>query len=214
MKVINKFLLLGIGVLLIGRVANAAEEKSNTQVSSFKDFQHVVIQGTWNAKIIYGSQYQIQVSAVKLDPTLFKVTQNNDTITISNTKSEYPNRFKVTVVLPKLTSLELRGTDDTEVSGFNVKDLFFSIEGTQSLIGTNNQIENLKLYAAGTTAIDFRNSKTTNVNLQILGTNTTKLNMQGGDLIGQAKGVVSIAYWGTVRTKNVTPGEMVKIEQQ
>ncbi len=207
-KAMRNGVLLGVCVLIITTTASAVDP------SSFKNFQHVVIQGAWNAKIIYGNQYQVRVSAVKLDPVLYSVTQNGDTINITNTKVVSPNRFDVTVILPKLNSLELRGTNRTEVSGFNVKDLFVSIEGTQSLVGSNNQIENLKLYAAGTTAIDFKNSKTTNVNLQILGTNDTKLNMQGGDLIGQAKGMVSISYWGTVKIKNVTPGEMVKVEQQ
>ena len=124
------------------------------------------------------------------------------------------NHFTAVITLPQLTNLELRGTDNATVSGFRIKDLSLSIDGTHSLTGTNNEVENLKLHAAGTTSIDLSGTKTTNVDLEIFGTNNTKLNMQGGDLTGQARGVVSITYSGTVKTQTIETRGVAKVENR
>jgi hypothetical protein len=174
-------------------------------------FQHVVVLGTWNVKIVAGNNYQVTLDSPTEALSQISVVQNADTVTISSDHVSNQKQLAVIVTSPQLTNVELHGTTRTDIAGFRLKDLSISMDGTHSLKGIDNQIENLKLHAAGTSSINLSDSKTTNAILEIFGTSNTQLNMQGGDLSGQAKGAVSITYSGTVKTQNIATAGIAKV---
>lgn len=226
MKKSNKILLVtAVGIFVaIPVIAGIAAVKSPgvslsvssssalvMQTISVKNFDHVVMLGTWEVKINQGDQYQVQISMPKIAFSQYAVAQDGDTVKISSEKVQDQNHLSVTITLPNLSNLELHGTNKAELSGFKVKDFSLQIDGTNAITGTNNQFENLKLTAAGTSNIDLAASTTVNADVNIYGTNSTRLNMQGGDLTGSAKGVVTISYVGSVKTQNITTSGLAKV---
>jgi hypothetical protein len=223
MKTSNKILLgtaIGIFVSLpiimgISTINNKAHATSSkiTQTSDFKNFQKLIIKGTWESKIIRGDEYRVTVSADHISSSQFSAFQKEDTVTLSNVGASNQDHYTVTIVMPKLYYLEMRGTIHTTLSQFHEENLSLILNGTHSLKGEDNEIENLNLSATGTSSIDLSRTKTINVDLNIAGTNSTQLNMQGGNLTGQAKGAVSISYRGTVKSQQITTSGVAKVDK-
>lgn len=201
----------GISTMTVQADAKKMQSSASTKNISMEKFQHVAVLGAWNVKIVAGNNYQVTLKSPAEALSHISVVQNADTVTISSDRVSNQKQLAVIITLPQLTNVELRGTNKTEISGFRVKDLAISMDGMHSLKGIDNQIENLKLHAAGTSSVDLNDSKTTNVMLEIFGTNNTQLNMQGGELSGQAKGAVSISYSGTVKTQNIATSGIAKV---
>ncbi len=216
MKKSNK-ILLGTAVAIfiglpIAMGVSAINAKADT-TSNFKNFQHIILKGTWDARIMAGDHYQVTITTPSIVSSEYSAMQNGDTVIISNVNARSQNHFTAIITLPQLTNLELRGANTTSLSDFRLKDLSLSLSGDNSLTGADNEIQNLKLYAAGTSKIDLTDTKTTNVNLDIAGANNTKLNMQGGNLTGQVRGTVSISYLGSVKTQNIDTRGTSKVEK-
>ncbi len=221
MKKSNK-ILLGTAVVIIAAMpvvvglsidVNAAAILSEaTHFRQFNNFDHVIIKGTWGVQITAGNQYSVTITTSS-SPQRYTAEQNGDTVTIANENAKIQDHSIVMITMPQLTNLELYGTENTTLSDFHLKDLTISLDGTHSLKGSNSQIENLKLHAAGTTSIDLADTKTTNVNLEIFGANNTKLNMQGGNLTGQARGAVSITYSGAAQSQLIETRGVAKVQQ-
>lgn len=228
MKKSNKILLVtAVGIFVaIPVVMSVAALKSPLRISQtpssafevqqipMSNFNHIVIQGTWNVRIIQGNQYQVQVTMPKTAFSQYAMGQTGDTVKISSEKVQDQNHLSVVITLPNLINLELHGTNKAEFSGFKTKDFSLQVDGTNSISGLNNQFENLKLTVAGTSDINLASSTTINADVSIYGTNTTTLNMQGGNLTGLAKGAVSITYTGAVKTQSIMTSGLAKVESR
>ena len=118
---------------------------------------------------------------------------------------------KISISMPKLSSLEFSGGTKASFSGFKSAKLGIIVSGGCNLKGKDNAINNIVIKSSGASHIDLNESSVTNADLDTSGVSFIELNMAGGNLTGSASGVSSILYSGNIRSQNVKQSGVVNI---
>ncbi len=206
------------GLLIIGTWSvrlSAASQQETPQINkeiNLKNFENIITSGNWNVEIQSGNVYRVEITASEDEIDKANISVHNGVLMLSNTLIEDQKSLQVKVTLPQLSQFELHGTTVVKLFGFKIKSLFMQSYGTSSIIGINNSIENLKVYAKGVSSINFTNSPTVNVDLKISGSNSSNLFMKGGSLVGDIKGAASITYSGTISSQAIVRSGLVSIQ--
>lgn len=163
---------------------------------NLKEVNSLIVDGVVNITVKRSKTHKIKL--ISDETNTVKFYQMNNTLHIRGIK-----RSKIIITLPKLKNITINGMSYLNLSGFQQQRFKLQVTGMSSAIGINNQFKTLRLNCIGRSNIDLRKSLITNVYANVTGKSNVKLNMNGGNLIGEVIGMSSIKYSGHVRKRNV-----------
>jgi len=117
----------------------------------------------------------------------------------------------VSIVMPALDELELRGGVRIALSGFRGDRLAIDIAGAARLEGRDGRYDGLELSVAGASAVDLRGIPVTDAEVDLRGASDVILTMSGGALSGSVAGAGSLRYYGTVSKERVRVAGVTRI---
>jgi HSP20 family molecular chaperone IbpA len=199
------------------RDAKSAQPKSASQVEKtfdLKDFSVVSIQGNWACINIVQSDgdYKVVIKAPGNIMDNIKVEKDANTLSLAIVPGkEEPEGDKqgpeATIVLPRITKLELAGVIPVYLSGIRTDDLSVNMQGIISILpadasdvspGPSMEIKTLSLGGNGVFDVELMDASVINAGVNFLGIYRINLSMNGGRLSGSLGGIGNLLYSGDV----------------
>jgi phage shock protein PspC (stress-responsive transcriptional regulator) len=144
-------------------VEQSEEEAENERINSMSDYTELEISGIFDVTINQEQgTHSISIDGPEDEEKKYKVTQFGNTLKIeySGTKNydwkSLPtlDETKITITLPELKSLTLKGAGDVDLDDFNVEDLDIEVFGPVSVKGKLNA-NRLNINLAGTAKLEL-----------------------------------------------------------
>ncbi len=184
-----------------------------------ENFSGISVSGGWEVDISKssGNEYQVQITLPKTESDNIDIYKLNDQLNIKYKNGLFDGNdyslgtHKIKITLPILSRIELSGGTETIFSGFQSDRMAVIISGSSKLIGRGNSIGNLSVNCSGASKMELGESIVTNADLQISGASSIDLKMAGGELTGNASGVVTILYSGNIRMQDIHQSGIVTI---
>lgn len=126
-------------------IEKSEEEAENERISSMSDYNEVEISGIFDVTISQEpGTHSVSIKGSEQEEKKYKVTQFGNTLKIEYSGSKKYNwkdlpdldETKITIVLPELKGLTLKGVGDVKIENFNVGDLDIEAFGPVSVKGT------------------------------------------------------------------------------
>ena len=171
----------------------------------FADFTAIEVSGHWEVELTRGETTQVKVKAPGDVMEKLSVEKQAGTLILRMDKKWRPSPGKVTalITMPSLSDLRFSGLVSLELSGFSSERLTINTEGSTSITGKGNHINNLYLKGKGLSNLNLRQNSVINADLRYEGVYKIELSMAGGELTGKIKGVGKVIYDGEVRKESI-----------
>ncbi|MEL3906596.1 MAG: DUF2807 domain-containing protein [Treponema sp.] len=132
-----------------------------TKIFELRDFTAVSLSGGMYASIVQGDEFKV---AVTLDKKLFEYLDihiHNHTLIITRKKDVHLqiSHYEVAVTMPAITRLNIAGSVDTALSGFNdpSASLHMNISGSGQ-ISADIAVKNIRITVGGSGSVDLKGS--------------------------------------------------------
>ena len=205
------FLYDNPGVIKFGKGSPDIINKEYT----LKDFDSINVAGLWKVKVEIkrAASYNITMTGPEYAMKHIEVDRADRTLRINQLffADIPPAGLEVAVSLPMLKSITSGGSPQISFSGFTIEELAIKASGYSQVKGTNSDIENLILIGNGMLANDLGYCTVMNAHLELSGSGTTDLNINGGTLSGYADGNVIINYTGSIGEQDIEIFESAQI---
>lgn len=218
------------------RSASTNDEISVTNKKiAVRDFNSLVIKGSWDVKIKRGDQYEVNLNIPPKWMKKVQVAKNAKTLYLLFDKDSRERvHLSAEITMPTLKKIKSVGGNTIDFSGIDTSVLAIETAGASDIQGKDNQIANLWIVTLGATEItldkstignvniktsgasqiDLNNSVVTNAQVNLQGTSEVQLNMLGGKLTGQVAGMSSIVYRGKVSEQTIKTAGMSRVERK
>ena len=181
-------------------------------------FSAIEVNGNWQVNVTRGDEWQVELSYPDNRKGDIKVAVRGNRLELKRRtwfwfRGEHDPRFTAGIVMPELEKLELAGTGQLDVSGFQGRQLEIDIKGNVRLEGRESRYDALDLSVAGASEIDLRGVVVTNAEVNLAGTSDLTLAMGGGELSGSMAGAGRIRYYGSVSVEDVDISGMGRLNR-
>lgn len=171
-------------------------------------FSAIEVRGNWRVNVTQGDAWQVELSYPDNRKGVIKAEVRGNRLILNRRtwfwfRGEHDPRFTAGIVMPELEKLELAGTGQVDLSGFQGRQLEVDIKGNVRLEGREGRYDALDLSVAGASEIDLRGVVVTNAEVNLAGTSDLTLAMGGGELSGSLAGAGQIRYYGSVSVEDV-----------
>lgn len=121
---------ISLGCVRINQNRIQGSGVAKTEDRAVEQFDKVTVEGAADVRITVGPQTQLSVQTDDNILPLIETKVKGDTLVISSTQS-YSTRLgvKVTISVPQLAGISIRGSGDVDVSGINGETFSASISG-------------------------------------------------------------------------------------
>jgi phage shock protein PspC (stress-responsive transcriptional regulator) len=165
-------------------VEQSEEEAERERINTMSDYNEVEISGFFDVTINqeYGT-HAISIDGTEDEEKKYKITQLGNTLKIeySGKKSfdlkDLSNlnleETKITITLPELKGLKLKGAGEVEIENFDVDALDIEIFGPVSVTGNNLNADRLNVNLAGTAKLELI-GHATSIDALVQGASTLK----------------------------------------
>lgn len=168
------------------------------------DFTGVELKGNWRARIVQGDKEKIQVEGPEDLLSVLSVYRHGDAMTLHMAKQKNDKRkLHLSMTMPLLNALRIRGVADVEISGFEPDRLSIHTEGVSSIRGEKGRAGEFNFQGKGVSNLDLLNFPTSSAELDCEGVVKVELTMDGGELTGSLKGVCKVRYKGETSRESI-----------
>ncbi len=164
---------------------------------SVSDFKKIDLSGFYDVNIVKGDQFSVEIVATPDDHKLLSVNSVDGTLDVRYLKSNTQKyAMEVKIVMPDLSGFAIAGASEaTEISGFNGKSLFVSIEGSADVSLQNCYYSSLELELSGEGSVNTLKSTAQNASAILNGTGTIQVHAKES-LNAEVNGMGKIKYSG------------------
>ena len=201
----------GSDTVLAGTIAFGRPAFPGTTVPfDFQNFTNISVFGFSRVTVSQGPDYSVEATGNADIINDIQVTQNGDTVTFGNDKTQLMN---VIVTMPLLDRVDVLADSLATVTlnDFNQPQMTINIDGVSLLRGNALVINNLTASVAGVSLLDLGEiTGLSSASIDISDVSQATLNMGVGSALsgsvstGQGTGVSRLFYYGTNTTTNVT----------
>ena len=179
--------------------------KPVTNEYKFKDFTNLKFEGIWNVKIQRAESYSISLKAPEKLLKYIRVNAVGEELILKQEffAAEAPPVVELSIFMPSLKSINVRGTNKIEFLGFRTTQMKIESFGANDIIGKNSFIEALELISFGLVDYELSESSVVNARLDLKGLGDVTLNIAGGKLEGRIGPNIDIEYMGNVSQKTL-----------
>ncbi|MGD9020876.1 MAG: DUF2807 domain-containing protein [Lysobacterales bacterium] len=171
-----------------------------TKVFDVEGFDRVLVLSPCDVQIVQGGEFQVEVTVDQRYTDAVVVEVDTATLVLSVTSEPFNARtLEARVTMPSLDSIEILGTGNATLSGFNQHRLAVNILGTGRVSGASMWIDELDLKVIGTGGADFGDiAPLQYADVGLDGVNESTLNMAAGSTIrADLIGITKLRYWGS-----------------
>ena len=171
-------------------------------------FNEIEINGNWTVTVTRGDDWQVELSYPENFEDLVDVSVRGEQLSLDG---DDPDSFfgrsnanlAAEIVMPALTELDVAGSSDVTLSGFEGDELAIDAAGAHRITGQQGRYAELDLNVAGASDIQFRGITFIDANVDLAGAANLVLTMDGGELTGGLAGAGKVEYYGTVARESV-----------
>jgi hypothetical protein len=205
----------------VGKHRNPKDEGNSytitpKEVYQFTDFYNISATGPWKVTLTKGSQYTIKIETSDRIRRNVSIRKQNTTLSLA-LRSGIDLRgddLQAIITIPEIKSIRMRGVTEIELYDFVTTRLKITSSGVGTIKGENNQIEELNLHSSGVSRVDLKESKLDNAYINVSGTGSITLNMNGGRLAGNVRGATRLTYYGTVGNYSIKTSGVASIQHK
>ena len=168
------------------------------QTYDFAGFDEIEAEGFWEIELAGGSRFNIELSAPEESMDELSVTASGRTLHISSKKYSFSlfNRPKISITMPGLSRMDLKGQCNVIFSDFKMSELDIVINSIANIRAINSSIENFYLSGNGALNADLNNMAVTNARFGFNGAYMIDMRVNGGELSGFLTGPGKLTIWG------------------
>ncbi len=234
MKTSTKLFLSGTGVLLVGTAALVirlgvfffyeqpdtvhfadGDETPTRKTLAYENFDTLELEGFWVVRIDRGETTAAFLRASAPTRERISVAQEGTVLRIRQKFFPLggPDRAELTISMPSLRALRVRGGNEVIVTGFDERELALDLRGLSDLKGRACRIDAARLTGLGAMGIDLSACAVKNADLDLAGLGEVKLTMTGGSLSGTIDPEVSILHEGPISRKTIMIRPRSRVEE-
>lgn len=144
-------------------IEKSEEEAEDERISSMSDYNEIEISGIFDVTISQEpGTHSVSIKGSEQEEKKYKVTQFGNTLKIEYSGSKKYNwkdlpdldETKITIILPELKGITLKGVGDVKIENFNVEDLDIEAFGPVSVKG-NLTANRVNVNLAGTAKLEL-----------------------------------------------------------
>ena len=191
------------------RASIPAEPGEATTVSrELSGFNEIEINGNWTVTVTRGDEWQVELSYPENFEDLVDVSVSGEQLRLDGDDPESffgrsNANLAADIVMPALTELDVAGSSDVTLSGFEGDELAIDAAGANRITGEQGRYDELDLNVAGASDIQLRGITFTDADVDLAGAANLVLTMDGGELTGGLAGAGKVEYYGTVARESV-----------
>lgn len=182
--------------------------EATTTSGELSGFSRIDINGNWTVAVTRGGEWQVELTIPENYLDLVDVSVSGDRL---NLDVERPQSFfgrsdghyAAEIVMPVLVELDVAGSNDVTLSGFDGDELRIDAAGANRVTGEQGRYDELDLDVAGASDIQFRGFTFTDANVDLAGAANLVVTMDGGELTGGLAGAGKVEYYGTVSRESI-----------
>lgn len=173
----------------------------------FKDFHDLFFNGSWDIKVVEGSDYHIEIQALENIFNYVSVKSIGDKL-IFNHLSGYQEldgeyALKVEIYIPSVSDITLLGACRLDLKGFRQDYLGIEANGATRISVSDTRLTKLNLKGQGIAEWNLSRASIVNADVEYNGKFKIALLMEGGKLKGNLDGEGELAYGGEADTKEM-----------
>ena len=203
-------LIAGYGRVVFSKV-DVTELSSEERIMiqpNLTNFNSINASGAWSIELTQGETWAVETSSLEKVKGRISISVEDGTLLLKQRSTGFWFNFDnsdliATVTMPALTSLDLSGAVEAQISGFDGEQLTIDSAGAVDLEANNSQYNELSIDSAGAVDINFKDMVVTNATVDLSGAADITLNMNGGELSGSLSGAGDIDYYGTVSSESI-----------
>lgn len=208
-------------IALLGRMTLAQVETIHqTNIMDKADlvnFDKVIVSGSWKVKLVQSDHWDVEINNNDRSTDNIEVTVHDGVLRLRQKSSKLINgasKLEAVVQMPALHHLNLYGSVYTKMSGFKGEQLKLKASGGIRLDGKNNQYDNLTANGSGSVKLGFRETLTTNADINLSGSSNLTITMNGGALNASISGSGSINYYGSTSSQKIKTSGTAEVIQR
>jgi len=182
-----------------------------TREVALRDFSGLALQGPWDVNVQQGAEWSVELEHPDNITSELNVEVRNGQLLLEwngpqgDRRSSLGRRTPLfaRVVMPRLDSVRIVGTSQTEFDGFGGERLEVHVSGAANVVGEDSRYASLDLAVSGAGRVDLREATFTDAHVDLAGAADVELSMNGGTLSGSLAGAGNIRYRGSVAEERV-----------
>lgn len=169
------------------------------------EFDEISIVGGWNVTVRHGDSYSVNYRASGRAADLVRVTTRGDQLRLELAPGSaiINANLSAEIITPELSHLQIDGGASVTLSGIQTAALRIDVDGAASITGEECDIEELDLETDGASQVDFSRSSVVDAEIRMDGASSLSINMDGGELVGEIRGLGEVRYSGEVQRQAV-----------
>ena len=166
-------------------------------------FENIKAEGGWEIAITGGDHFNIELEAPGDSIDKISVSRQGNILLLSSDTNYFSilKNPKVSITLPSLSMLDLKGQYDIKISNLKLSELDINIEGVASITGIGGSVERFFFNGNGVVTADLISMPATNAYFKFDGIYMIMMGMNGGELSGILSGPGKLMTTGDI-TKN------------
>jgi hypothetical protein len=134
------------------------DEDKKSDKKAFSDFQQISIKGEMKVQIERSEQYEVVMEGPKMAKEAVEFQKLDKTLLVEYDANQIGSPLRLYIKCPNLDWLELEGTDDVRISGFESDRMKLDADGGFELKTYNLKIKDLSVHLKGRIKADFKGS--------------------------------------------------------
>lgn len=182
--------------------------ETTTTSRELSGFSRIEINGNWTVAVTRGDDWQVELTIPENYEDVVDVSVSGDRLNLGVEEPRFifggsDAHFEAEIVAPVLVELDVAGSSDVTLSGFEGDELRIDAAGATRITGENGRYDELDLDVSGASDIRFAGITFTDANVDLAGAANLVLTMDGGELTGGLAGAGKVEYYGTVSRESV-----------
>ena len=167
-------------------------------------FVAISIEGNWEAELFQGNPTKIHVEGPQdLLETLSVQMQGEALILRMPKQHEEKRKLILAVTMPDINRLQTKGVTEVTFERFNPKRLSIHSDGVSTVRGSASRVGDLELKGRGVSRVNLEKVPVGKAVLDYKGVFNIHLTMDGGELVGNLKGVGEVRYSGKTSRQSI-----------
>lgn len=171
----------------------------------FSGFDEIRAEGIWKIKLSGGNQFNVELRAPEELLDKVSIIKSGNELLIESEKNSFSmsGRAIISITMPSISRLYLDGQCEVEISDFNMPELGIYNNGVVGIVGRNSSVGRLSVNGNGALNVDFAHIPVTNALFNFSGVYMVKMQMNGGELLGNLHGPGKMMIEGKVSNNSI-----------
>jgi len=184
------------------------------EITNIDSFNHLMIQGLWDVTLIQSDNWRLVFDEDLSSVRGMNISVRDNTLALMQLRRfKLDKEVKVTVYMPKLSSINASGKSEIQISGFSGEALEIDASGAMAFIAQDSRYKTLNLIGAGAVNLDLKGLSCTDAHVELSGATKLRIAIDGGSLTGSISGASDIDYYGQANTRDVNVSGISVITQ-